>query len=285
VPPQGHALPGALASPDIAVCGPLARSAEDLALALGVLAGPEPLDAGGWRLDLPAPERNSLSEYRVAIWPTDEMCPVDDEVAGRAEELGEMLRKQGATVSTTARPDIDLKAGHRMYLELLNGVMGASLKDNQRLGLEAAAAASDPNDLSNETVAMRAMVISHADWLSADNRREKLRYAWQTFFGDWDIVICPQTATPAFLHDHRPFPERILDVNGTDQNYMDQLFWAGIATASYLPSTVFPTGPSSAGLPIGLQAIGGAYQDYVTIDFARLVADEIGGFVPPPAFA
>lgn len=285
VPPQGHALPGAIASPDIAVCGPLARSAEDLALALGVLAGPEPLDAAGWRLDLPKPSRKSLAEYRVAIWPTDAMCPVDDEVAGRARELGEMLSKCGATVSETARPDIDLAAGHRTYLELLNGVMGASLKDDQRIGLEAVAEASDLNDLSNEAVSMRAMVSSHAQWLSANNRREKLRYAWQQFFADWDIVICPQTATPAFPHDHRPFPARTLDVNGVEQGYMDQLFWSGLITAPYLPSTVFPTGPSAAGLPIGLQAVGAAFQDYVTIDFTRLVAEQIGGFVAPPNYA
>ena len=132
---------------------------------------------------------------------------------------------------------------------------------------------------------MRAMVSSHAQWLSANNRREKLRYAWQQFFADWDIVICPQTATPAFPHDHRPFPARTLDVNGVEQGYMDQLFWSGLITAPYLPSTVFPTGPSAAGLPIGLQAVGAAFQDYVTIDFTRLVAEQIGGFVAPPNYA
>ena len=37
--------------------------------------------------------------------------------------------------------------------------------------------------------------------------------------------------------------------------------------------------------PIGLQAVGGQYSDYVTIDFARLLAREIGGFQPPPRAA
>jgi hypothetical protein len=30
--------------------------------------------------------------------------------------------------------------------------------------------------------------------------------------------------------------------------------------------------------------VGGEYQDYITIDFARLMADELGGFVPPPNY-
>ena len=49
--------------------------------------------------------------------------------------------------------------------------------------------------------------------------------------------------------------------------------------ASYLPSTVFPTGLSRGGLPIGLQAVSGEYHDHTTIEFARLMAEEIGGFV------
>ena len=65
---------------------------------------------------------------------------------------------------------------------------------------------------------------------------------------------------------------------------MLRTFWAGIATLSYLPSTVFPTGLSMDGLPIGLQAIGAEFDDRTTIEFARLMAKEIGGFVAPPGY-
>ncbi len=66
--------------------------------------------------------------------------------------------------------------------------------------------------------------------------------------------------------------------------HFQQLFWAGLITVAYLPSTVFPTGPSAEGLPLGLQAVGAEYADRTCIDFARLLADEIGGFVPPPGY-
>jgi amidase len=72
-------------------------------------------------------------------------------------------------------------------------------------------------------------------------------------------------------------------VNGVDQPYFDQLFWAGVITTSYLPSTVFPTGLSRQGFPIGLQAVGGEYHDYTTIEFSRLISREIGGFEAPAA--
>jgi amidase len=37
-------------------------------------------------------------------------------------------------------------------------------------------------------------------------------------------------------------------------------------------------------LPIGLQAVGAEYDDHTCIDFARLVAAELGGFTPPPGY-
>src|SRR3990172_5132955 len=54
-PPRGQALPGRVAAGDISVIGPLARSADDLALALGVMAGAGAIDGAGWRGAPPAP--------------------------------------------------------------------------------------------------------------------------------------------------------------------------------------------------------------------------------------
>jgi amidase len=112
VPPQGQALPMMVAGPDIAVCGPLARSAEDLDLAMGLLAGAEPLARRGWQLTLPRPAKASLREFKVAIWPTDDLAPVAQEVADRAVHIGETLAKLGATVSDTARPEVAMKLSH-----------------------------------------------------------------------------------------------------------------------------------------------------------------------------
>ena len=97
-------------------------------------------------------------------------------------------------------------------------------------------------------------------------------------------VPAPISATTAFAHDHSPALQRTLKVNGEPQPYFDQVFWAGIATVAYLPSTVFPTGVSADGLPIGLQAIGAEFDDATTIEFARLMAREIGGFAAPPGY-
>lgn len=284
VPDQGHALPGMSAPPDIAVCGPLARSAEDLALAMSVVSGADPFRERGWRLALPRPEKRSLAEFRVALWPNDDAAPVAIEVADRVQDLGDRLAKLGATVSDTARPAIDPQASHETYLYMLNGVMSAGLPDEVYDEMVAAEAALDPEDRSTTATTLRATVARQRDWARQDHARARLRLAWRAFFDEWDILLCPTTATPAFPLDESPLAGRRIDVDGEPQPYFQQLFWAGLLTVGYLPSTVFPTGPSREGLPIGLQAVGAEFDDYRTIDFARLVAEAFGGFAPPPGF-
>lgn len=284
VPSQGHALPGMLATPDIAVVGPLARSAEDLRLALEITAGAGPLRRG-WRLDLPRPTRTRLADYRVAVWPNDPRSPVATEVADRVQLVADRLARAGATVSDTARPAIDLDRSHEAYLYMLNGVLAAGLPPEAAAALSAQAAALDPNDRSVDAINLRSMVQKHSDWLRYSNVREAQRYAWREFFSSFDILICPQMPTTAFAHDQNtPMAARTIMVDNEAHPYFQQIYWAGAITVSYLPSTVFPTGPSRDGLPIGLQAVGAEFDDLICIDFARLLADEIGGFTPPPGY-
>lgn len=286
VPDQGHALPGAVASPDIAVVGPMARSAEDLELALGVLAGADRFRSPGWKLDLPRPDKRSLGEYRVAVWPSDDLSPVSTEIADRVQSVADRLAALGARVSDTARPDFDVRASHRNYLYMLNGVTAAETPDEEFERIQRAVAGLAPEHESSDPITMlRAAVQSHRDWVRNDNFRARLRLAWRAFFEDWDILICPQSQTTAFPHDHSPFESRTILVDGVERPYLEQIFWAGLITAAYLPSTVFPTGVSKPeGLPIGLQAVGGEFQDYTCIDFARRMADELGGFTAPGGY-
>jgi amidase len=139
----------------------------------------------------------------------------------------------------------------------------------------------DPNIQDNLN---RFTVQEHSEWLKYSNDRFRLRNKWDSFFKEWDILICPQMPTDAFPHDQGDYLNRKLTVNNEEQDYFQQVFWAGIITVAHLPSTVFPTGLSKAGLPIGLQAVGAEYNDLKTIDFTRLVAQEIGGFTPPPNY-
>ena len=280
---EGHALPGMVAPTDIAVVGPMARCAEDLALSMDIVAGAGRTDRDGWQLNLPRPASARLSDFRVAVLTNHQRAPVCTEMADRVQQIGDRLARLGATVSDRALPDIDLEESFEAYTSLLWGVMAFNLTEEEKEELRQARAAGAADDSIPGTL-VRFGVQEHGEWAGFNNRRFALRKAWQAFFRDWDILVCPQMATDAFPHDHGEYLARRIAVDNETQDYFQQIFWSGTVTVAHLPSTVFPTGPSKAGLPIGLQAVSGEYRDHTTIEFARLMAKEIGGFTPPPLF-
>ena len=150
--------------------------------------------------------------------------------------------------------------------------------------MEVSAARLDDSDQSDGAETLRKQVSRHRDYLIANNARTHVRWAWHDFFQEYDALIAPIMATPAFEHDHRRFGERTLQVDGEERSYWEQVFWAGLAIHSYLPSTVFPTGPGEEGLPIGLQIIGPQYGALITIDLAGHLEAAGFGFQSPPGY-
>ena len=284
VPSRGHGLPYMVSEPDIAVVGPMARSAFDLEVMLRLLAHPDELDRG-IRYELPTLAGRNLGDLRVAVWSNDEVAPVTREIAGRVELVAQAFRDAGATVDYEARP-VRSAHTHDVYYRLLFAFIGAGEgTDEQYEARRRKAAALAAEDHSERALELRASTMDHRTWLGLNSERDRLRWAWQAFFQDYDIVLAPQTATPAMVHDHRPFGERTIEVDGTTQPYWQQIFWAGLPGISHLPSTVIPTGPGDAGLPIGVQIIGPAYGDLVTIQCAQLLEREGFAFQAPLAYA
>ncbi len=95
VPSHGHipGPPGSLSAADIAVAGPMARTVEDCALALDVLAGPDRWNTPAWRLELPPPRHDQLGDYRVAVWSDDPACPVARDVVALVEQAAAAPRR------------------------------------------------------------------------------------------------------------------------------------------------------------------------------------------------
>jgi amidase len=281
VPKRGHSLaprPGAEA--DLSVVGPIARSAPDLALALKLTAGPDALNARGLVYRLP-PAPKAVKGLRVAVWLDDALAPVDDSVKTRVEAAARALAKAGAKVDFQARPAFDAAHAHRVYSTLLQANLAARRVDFDAL-LEARAKLR-ANDQSEHALNLRASTASYKDVFDANQQRETLRWAWHDFFARHDMLLMPITATAALKHDHsEPMPARTMHINGVDLPYFGQLFWAGLATASFLPATVAPAGLTPQGLPVGVQIVGPEMADMSTIWLAAQLARLIGGFTPPP---
>jgi amidase len=286
VPTRGHipGPPGTLAPPDLETAGPIARSAEDLELALGVLARADEPDAVGWHLKLPPPRRRGLSEYRLAAWLDDPAAPVDAALRERLEAVVEELRAAGAEVDTEARPGFVLADHARLFMRVMYGSMASGLPEGQFEKLRVRAASLAPDDDSFRARLTRDTVQTHRDFEIAREAREQVRALWRKFFTRYDALLCPVFPTPAFPHDQHPdFARRTLAVNGVAQPYLGTLLgWPALAGLSSLPGTSAPVGFTREGLPAGLQVVGPYLEDRTSLHVARLVAAVCGGYVAPP---
>ncbi len=278
IPSRGHAPPGALSGADIAVVGPMARGAADLDLALDLLWQPDALDAP--RSPLEPFGNRRLKDLRVAVWSDDPFASVSKACRSAVERVADACRKGGAKVDPSARPAFDSASSHAIYSSLLQAALANSLPADVYERQRKLAASKDT---SHAAELARTQTADHRTWLTQNEAREKLRWAWHEFFEAFDVVLAPVTLTPAFRHDHSPNGERTIEVDNEVRPYWSQVFWAGLTGVVYLPSTVIPAGQNEP-LPVGVQIIGPAWGDRTTIGVARLLEAEGFAFKAPPGF-
>lgn len=241
----GHAFPGTDgAEPELAVIGPLARSAADLALALDAIAGPDPDSA--YRLALPPPRRRGLAEHRVLVLDTHPAAGTDAGVREPIAALAEALARAGATVLRHHDALPDLGQAHTQFRDMLLTILSRGT----------------PN---------AAPIDAHA-WMALKDAQVRLVRRWRALFAAVDVVLTPPFGVAAFPHDDRPdWATRRLVIDGAEAPYGPQMAWPGVATFPGLPATAVPLGLTRDGLPTGVQVIGDVFADLTTIAFAGLL--------------
>jgi amidase len=254
IPPMpGRVPPNAMPVLPLFVVGPMARSADDLELALEVLTTPSSVKENDSRSKLLPARRRHFSDYRVAVWFTDSdpAAEIDADVLATLRKTVERLRDAGLDVKE-ARPDINLGENVLLWTQIVSKMLAGVLP------------------LDEIFVAMQ----------------KKQQAMWAAFFERYDVLLAPVSPTVAFPHDHKePIVSRTLVVNGHENSMLGgNLSWTAMATVSGLPATVAPVGLSDSNLPVGVQIIGARFEDRTTIDFARGLSKLVGGFVAPPGY-
>jgi amidase len=273
---------------DLAVLGPMTRTAADLALALDVVAGPDEQSEGiGYRLALPPPRHTRLADFRVLVIDTHPLMPTGTAVRDAIHRLSDRIARTGAKVAHSAASLPDLADSARLYMRLLTSAKSVGMPRDHYEEAKLAAASLDPADTSLQAERTRGTVMTHRDWLETDRARLRIEQRWSEFFRDWDVVLYPSASVPAFPHDHSvPIEARHLEIDGDQYPYYDACFvWADPAGTCGLPATAAPIDQSPTGLPIGVQIVGPFLEDRTTITFAELLEREYGGFVAPPGYA
>ena len=275
--------PGIVGLSDLVTVGPMARTAEDLAMLFEALATPMPTEGFDWLPNLAQPRHETLREYRVAIWTEAPGLSADEETRALLETVAAALERHQVRVDRRARPFDNVGEVIDAYLTLVLPTVSGGVSNDVAakfpgLGKRASRSAARYLDLVAAAKTQKTADYAHAKEIQA---RAKLQ--WRRFFGEFDALICPVMPTQIYEHMTEGLSwSRTLKVDDREEAYWDQVLWCGaLATLAHLPSTVRPIALSRQCLPLGVQIIGPFMEDRSTIHLARLLDPLFGAFQVP----
>jgi Asp-tRNA(Asn)/Glu-tRNA(Gln) amidotransferase A subunit family amidase len=253
----------------ISVVGPMGRTVEDACLQLAASAGMNAGDPLSYPLDplsFLKPLDIDLSRLRVA-WTEDfGTCAVNDSIRAT------MRRKIGSMRHLFQRCDeveFDLGEAHRCFDVLraeafVAGMHAAYERDPNSLG---------PNSRANYEMGAKMSLLDSA-WAQAEQTRLIKRF--QATFADYDLVLSPTTPVTPF-----PWTQPYADtINGeTQANYYRWLALTYVVTLTTHPAISLPCGVDHAGMPFGLQIVGGFRADHQVLGAAHAMEKAFAGDV------
>jgi aspartyl-tRNA(Asn)/glutamyl-tRNA(Gln) amidotransferase subunit A len=255
--------------------GPLARTVEDCALLLGLMAGADPEDPTASTLPVPdyiAATSASLKGLRIGVPTSFYVDDLDADVAKALENTIAVLKREGADIVKVELPDQrQLAAASQIVL----AVEAAAF--HKRWLIER------PQDYGPQ-VLMRlqnGLAIPGVLYLEAMRWRGPALAAHIAATAGVDAVIAPAAPIPA--------PTIVeSDVgNAPDAEAVIQRLTRFTRPVNYLglPSLSIPSGFSSKGLPVGMQLIGRSFDEatLITIGAAFQRATDFHDKVPPAA--
>ncbi|MBP7453468.1 MAG: Asp-tRNA(Asn)/Glu-tRNA(Gln) amidotransferase subunit GatA [Ottowia sp.] len=251
--------------------GPMARTAEDCALLLSALCGPD-LDRDSTSLDVPAEDfsrslSGDLAGLRIGL-PTEFFGEgLDADVRAAIDAALAELRQLGATVVDISLPRTRLAIPVYYVLAAAEASSNLSRFDGVKFG-HRAANYSDLEDMYKKTraegfgdevkrrIMTGAYVLSHgyydAYYLQAQKVRRLIAQDFQQAFTQCDVIagpVAPSVAWGLGAHGDDPLADYLADI------------YTLPASLAGLPGMSVPAGFGAAGMPVGLQLIGNYLQE------------------------
>jgi aspartyl-tRNA(Asn)/glutamyl-tRNA(Gln) amidotransferase subunit A len=231
--------------------GPLARTAEDCALLLGLMAGADPEDLtclAGPLPDYLAATREPMRGVRIGIPKAFYVDDLDPEVARVLDETIATLKREGASVVAVDLPDQpQLTAACQLVL----AVEAAAFHKSWMI--------ERPQDYGPQ-VLMRlqnGLGVPAISYLEAMRWRGPALSAHLAAVADVDVVLAPVAPVPA------PTIAESDVGNSLNAEAVIQRLTRFTRPINYLglPSLAIPAGFSASGLPVGLQLIGRPFDE------------------------
>jgi amidase len=160
IPPALPALP---LERDLALIGPMARGAADLALVFDLLADPDGETLGrAHRLALPPARHHELERFRVLVLDEHPLLPTATSVSTAINALADRLANAGVNVARESPQVPALADSARLYMRLLFAFLAAFWpRSYTQMQREAVALPGTGGSLQDERT--RGAVLSHRD--------------------------------------------------------------------------------------------------------------------------
>ena len=247
----------------VAHLGPVAATATDAALAYAVMAGPDPKDPNSLRQ--PAPtladwDKLDLSGLTLGVyWPWFRHATAD--VVAACEAMLNKFESMGAQLREVVIPD--LEAGRVAHTITIAGEMAQALDHTYAEHHREHGA-----DVRINLALARAFTTM--DYVQAQRVRTRLIANFARVLEQVDVILTPSTALPAPLIPKAALPEGESDLS----TLVEIMRFATPANLAGLPAISFPVGYNEASLPLGMQAIGRAWQEATLLRLA-LAAERV----------
>lgn len=237
--------------------GPIARKVEDLYLLLSIIAGPDQLDCSISPVPLNNPADVNLSELRIGYYTTNDIAEPIPEIKKMVVDCAEAMKPVVNGVTKAKPPMLKELSDKRRELNSADGK--AHIK---RLIKANNTKVISPNlDISGE-------VLPAADYTKLVEEMDSLKSQMLKFMDDFDILLCPVTASAALELDAKRVAGH---------------WYTSEYNATGWPAAVVRAGTSKEGLPLGIQIVGKPWTEDKVLAVASLIEKEMGGFSKPEA--
>jgi Asp-tRNA(Asn)/Glu-tRNA(Gln) amidotransferase A subunit family amidase len=271
VPATGHFPQSVGPFALLGVVGPMARTMADLKMLFDVMQGPDDGDPSAAPVPVRWPAPDELKKVRIGYFENDGRTPVTPETRAAVRSAAEALRRAGFEVSPF-RPD-GLELARQLWWQFF-GVAGGMLLGPMLQGHE-----SDLSPILREFSAWVAKERSHTAQTLLDTwiQRDVVRMQIFAQMREYQVLICPVAAVPAFRHG-----ERSWQVEGRTVNYLDAWSYCEWFNLLGMPGAVVPAGKSPEGLPIGVQIVAQPWQEELVLAVGEALERERGDWHQPP---
>lgn len=260
--------------------GPLARTVEDAALLLDVMARPWAGDVYGWSAPEPfvdAIARGPERELAIAMWtePGLKGLETDPELAAAVHRTAEVLREAGHDVREIPIPfeiGEEVSGALRIWLTYAVGMSVMTMIPPQRH--------ENLTELTRYLVS-EAEKLTASDILSAQSTLARYASTALAAFDGFDVALTPATAQP-------PVPRGHFLADGVESTLERMLEWSAPTPWANLtgqPAVAVPAGFTAENLPLGVQLIGRPRTDAALLSLAGQIEQAQGwGRIHPIAW-